>query len=248
MLKIFSKSDIGLVRKSNEDACKSGILPDGAAWAVVCDGMGGVNGGDVASGIAVERISEQILSGYSSEIGGEGIRNLISEAVLNANDAVHSRAGTDRALSGMGTTVVVAVVSCDMAHIAHAGDSRAYLITPDGIRQLTTDHSMVQEMVDKGDLTAQQAKTHPQKNIITRALGVDSFLQVDYCAVPFSTGSRLLICTDGLTNYVDGDQIFLLAKESDAEDLTTRLVALAKQAGGNDNITVTVIENDPLRS
>jgi protein phosphatase len=243
MLRIFSKSDIGLVRKSNEDACKSGILPDGAAWAVVCDGMGGVNGGDVASSIAVDRISQQILSGYSPEIGAEGIQNLISDAVLNANDEVHARAGADETLSGMGTTVVVAVVSRGTAHIAHAGDSRAYLITPDDIRQLTTDHSMVQEMVDKGDLTAQEAKKHPQKNIITRALGVDSFLQADYCEVPFTADSRLLICTDGLTNSVDEEQIFLLAKESDADDLTARLIALAKQAGGSDNITVTVIEN-----
>lgn len=243
MLKIFSKSDVGLVRKSNEDACKSGILPDGAAWAVVCDGMGGANGGDVASGIAVDRISEQILSGYSAEMGAADIQNLISDAVLSANDAVHARAGADDALSGMGTTVVVTVVSRGVAHIAHAGDSRAYLIAPDGVRQLTTDHSMVQEMVDKGDLTAQEAKKHPQKNIITRALGVDSFLQADYCEVPFPAGNRLLICTDGLTNYVDEEQIFLLARESDADDLTARLVALAKQSGGSDNITVTVIEN-----
>lgn len=243
MLKIFSKSDIGLVRKSNEDACKSGLLPDGAAWAVVCDGMGGVNGGDVASGIAVDRISEQIVSGYSAEISASDIRNLISDAIRNANDAVRAKAGADESLNGMGTTVVVAVVSNGVAHIAHAGDSRAYLITPEEIRQLTTDHSMVQEMVDKGDLTAQEAKTHPQKNIITRALGVDSFLQTDYCEIPFPAGSRLLICTDGLTNNVEEEQIFLLAKELDADELTARLVALAKQAGGSDNITVTVIEN-----
>jgi protein phosphatase len=168
---------------------------------------------------------------------------LISDAVLNANDAVHARAGADETLNGMGTTVVVAVVSHGVAHIAHAGDSRAYLIQQNGIHQLTTDHSMVQEMVDHGDLTAQEAKKHPQKNVITRALGVDTFLQVDYCKAPFPAGSRLLICTDGLTNYVDEEQIFLLAKEMDAERLTDRLVAFAKQAGGSDNITVTVIEN-----
>lgn len=243
MLKIYSKSDIGLVRQSNEDACKSGFLPDGAAWAVVCDGMGGVNGGDVASGIAVNLISERIINGYSAEMDGEEIQSLISEAVLDANDAVHARAGENQALNGMGTTVVVAVISDGMAHISHAGDSRAYLITPEGIRQLTTDHSMVQEMVEKGDLTAQQAKKHPQKNVITRALGVDSYLQADYREILFPAGSRLLICTDGLTNYLDEKQIFLLSKELNADDLTGRLVALAKQAGGSDNITVTVVEN-----
>lgn len=243
MLRVFSKSDIGLVRKSNEDACKSGILPDGAAWAVVCDGMGGVSGGDVASSIAVDRISERILTGYVPGSSGDEVRSLIHSAVLNANGAVHDRAGADAALSGMGTTVVVAVVSGGAVRIVHAGDSRAYLIAPDGIRQLTTDHSIVQEMVDKGDLTAQEAKKHPQKNIITRALGVESSIQVDYCETPFPDGSRLLICTDGLTNYLDEEQIFSLAREADAEELTGRLVSLAKQAGGSDNITVTVIEN-----
>lgn len=243
MLRVFSKSDIGLVRKSNEDACKSGILPDGAAWAVVCDGMGGVSGGDVASSIAVDRISERIVAGYVPGFSGEEIRSLITSAVLNANGAVHDRAGADETLSGMGTTVVVAVVSEGVARVVHAGDSRAYLITQDGIRQLTTDHSIVQEMVDKGDLTAQEARKHPQKNIITRALGVESFIQVDYSESAFPEKGRLLICTDGLTNYLDEEQILSLARESDAEELTGRLVSLAKEAGGSDNITVTVVEN-----
>lgn len=243
MLKVFSKSDIGLVRKSNEDACKSGIFEDGAAWAVVCDGMGGVGGGDIASRIAVDRISERILAGYAPGVSGEGIRRLMTEAVRDANDAVRDRAGEDETLSGMGTTVVVAVVSGDTARVAHAGDSRAYLISPDGIRQLTTDHSVVQEMVEKGDLTAQEARKHPQKNIITRALGVESSLEVDFCEIGFPRGSRLLICTDGLTNYLDERQIFLLAKETDAEALTEQLVSQAKKAGGSDNITVTLVEN-----
>lgn len=241
MLKVFSKSDIGLIRKSNEDACKSGLLPGGAAWAVVCDGMGGVSGGEVASGIAVDRISERIQSSYSPESENQEIQNLIFDAILDANDAVHDRAAADETLSGMGTTAVVAVVSGGVAHIAHVGDSRAYLIAPDGIHQLTTDHSVVQEMVEKGDLTAQEAKTHPQKNIITRALGVDAFLQPDYREVSFPDGDFLLICTDGLSNYLDEKQIFLLAQEMNASELTGRLIDLAKQAGGGDNITVTVI-------
>lgn len=243
MLKIHSKSDIGLVRKTNEDSCNSGILPDGAAWAVVCDGMGGANGGNVASSIAVERISEKILSSYRNEGGADFIRELITSAIFSANEAVHEKAGSDETLNGMGTTVVVAVVSLGIAYIAHAGDSRAYLLTPDGIRRLTTDHSVVQEMVDKGDLTEQEAKKHPQKNIITRALGVEPSVRVDYSENEFPRGDLLLICTDGLTNYIDEDQIFRLSRECGAAQLTERLVALAKDAGGGDNITVTVIEN-----
>lgn len=243
MLKIYSQSDIGLVRKLNEDACQSGTLADGSAWAVVCDGMGGANGGNVASGIAVEKISNCITSGYSEGMDNEKIKDLITNAVMSANKAVHDMAQSDSKLSGMGTTVVVAIISGGFAHIAHAGDSRAYLLSPDGIRQITTDHSMVQEMVEKGDLTQQEAKKHPQKNIITRALGVESSIRIDYCNIQFLPENRLLICTDGLSNYIEDEQISRLAKETDADQLTKRLVALAKDAGGGDNITVTVIEN-----
>lgn len=242
-MKIFSKSDIGLVRTSNEDACRSGVFSDHAAWAVVCDGMGGVNGGNVASSIAVEKISASILSGYREGMDDSSIRGLMASAVDCANEAVHSAAGSDSSLAGMGTTVVAAVVCRGKVHVAHAGDSRAYLITSEAIRQLTTDHSMVQEMIEKGDLTAQQAKRHPQKNIITRALGVESSVRVDYCETPFPMGSRLLICTDGLTNYLDEDQIFRLSGSLDGGQLTEQLIALAKRAGGGDNITVVVLED-----
>lgn len=242
-MKIHSKSDIGLVRKTNEDSCNSGILPDGAAWAVVCDGMGGANGGNVASSIAVDRISEKILSSYRDEEDAGFIRELITSAIFSANEAVHEKAGRDKTLNGMGTTVVVVIASSGVAYIAHAGDSRAYLISSDGIRRLTTDHSVVQEMVDKGDLTEQEAKKHPQKNIITRALGVEPSVRVDYSENRFPEGSLLLICTDGLTNYIDEEEIFRLSRECGADELTEKLVALAKGAGGGDNITVTVIEN-----
>ena len=243
MLKIHSKSDIGLVRKTNEDSCNSGILPDGAAWAVVCDGMGGANGGNVASSVAVEEISKTILSSYRNGGDADFVRELITSAIFDANEAVHEKAGTNTELNGMGTTVVVAIVLSGVAHIAHVGDSRAYLISPEGIRRLTTDHSIVQEMVDKGDLTEQEAKIHPQKNIITRALGVEPFVRVDYSKNEFPEGSLLLICTDGLTNYIDEDQIYKLSRECGAAGLTEKLVAHAKDAGGGDNITVTVIEN-----
>ena len=126
----------------------------------------------------------------------------------------------------------------------HAGDSRAYLITlNDSIKQLTTDHSMVQEMVNNGDITEQQAKKHPQKNIITRALGVESSIQIDYCENEFRPDCLLLICTDGLSNYVDAEQIFDFSGKMDAESMTDQLVMLAKNGGGSDNITVVTIEN-----
>jgi serine/threonine protein phosphatase PrpC len=244
MLKVFSKSDIGLVRHSNEDACKCGVFSDGFAWAVVCDGMGGANGGNVASGIAVNMISEQIVSSYHEGMTNNSIKHLITSAVFNANLTIHEKAMDESTLNGMGTTVVVAIVQGGIAHIAHAGDSRAYLITAhSGIKQLTTDHSMVQEMINNGDLTEQQAKKHPQKNIITRALGVESSIQLDYCESEFSQDSLLLICTDGLSNYVDAEQIYEITGKMDAESMLDQLITLAKNRGGSDNITVVIIEN-----
>jgi PPM family protein phosphatase len=243
MLKVFSKSDVGLVRDSNQDACKSGVFSDDSAWVIVCDGMGGANGGNIASSIAVEKISQQILSSYHEGVTHNSIKNLIISSIFNANLAVHDKASNNALLSGMGTTVVAAVISQGVAHIAHAGDSRAYLITAQGIKQLTTDHSMVQEMIDNGDITEQQARKHPQKNIITRALGVDASIQVDYCENEFFSGDLLLICTDGLTNYVDAEQIYQLSTALDASSLTDKLVTLAKDDGGSDNITVAIVEN-----
>lgn len=243
MIKVFSKSDIGLVRKSNEDACRCGIFSHHAAWAVVCDGMGGVKGGNVASSIAVEKISETLLTGYHEGMDSEAIRSLIAMAISNANRSVHQVAGSNSSLAGMGTTVVTAIVSDAVIHVAHAGDSRAYLLSEGEIRQLTTDHSMVQEMVEKGDITAQQAKTHPQKNIITRALGVEASLRIDYSETPAPKGGRLLICTDGLTNYVDENKILELSQKLSGNEMTERLVSLAKEAGGGDNITVVVLED-----
>lgn len=243
MLKVYTKSDIGLVRSSNQDAYNDGILPDQSAWVVVCDGMGGANGGAVASSVAVKKISEHMVSNYKQGLSDSMIKELILSSIVNANMEVHNMASSDTELSGMGTTVVVALISNGTAHIAHAGDSRAYLITPDEIRQLTTDHSMVQEMVNNGDLTEQQARQHPQKNIITRALGVENSIEIDYCEIPFLQGSKLLICTDGLTNYVEAEQIFQLSRKVDGGALTEQLIELAKNSGGGDNITVAIVEN-----
>lgn len=245
-MKVFSKSDVGLIRQSNQDACKCGMFSENSAWVVVCDGMGGVNGGNIASSIAVEIISQKIESSYEEGLPDSSVKELIMSAVADANVAVHEKAAREADLNGMGTTVVAAVVCGGIAHIAHAGDSRAYLISGPVIRQLTTDHSMVQEMVDKGDITEQQAKQHPQKNIITRALGVESSIRIDYCEQNLQPNDLLLICTDGLTNYVDVGQICQLSSQMDANSLTDKLIELAIDGGGGDNITVAIVANELL--
>lgn len=240
-MKIVSRTDIGLVRHSNQDAYRQGELPGGAVWAVVCDGMGGEQGGDIASSMAVEMISEQITSSYRENMSENSIKNLLSSAIYNANNAVFRRAIKDPNLFGMGTTVVLLLAVNKTAYIAHVGDSRAYLITPNTISQLTSDHSVVQELVDQGELTPEQAKVHPRRNIITRALGVAAEVAEDYSEIPFGEEDRLLLCSDGLTNHLDAETILSISSLSELEDLGGLLLEAAKKMGGSDNITVVLI-------
>ncbi len=241
-MKVHSQTDVGLVRTVNEDACSAGLLGKNGAWAVVCDGMGGANGGEIASQTAVKSIEQQILSAYEEDFKKE-IKLLLNTLVYHANAAVYDMAQEDESLKGMGTTVIVAIVLDHVAHIAHVGDSRAYLLHNGNIMQLTTDHSMVQELIKNGDLTVEQAKVHPQKNIITRALGVNPVVEIDYVTVALKEQDRILICTDGLTNYIEADEIRKMADTLDSVTLTDRLVASAKEYGGGDNITVAILDN-----
>lgn len=238
---VYSGSDIGLRRDSNQDYCKAGIFEDGAAWAVVCDGMGGANGGCTASSTAAETISGILTERYSSEMTSEQVRELMEQAVASANTAVYEAACNDPMLSGMGTTVVCAVARNGVIHIVHAGDSRAYLFENDRITRITTDHSIVQELVSAGQLTEEEAMNHPNRNIITRALGVDAGLRTDYNTMTFGSGAMLIICTDGLSGYFADSDLCELIKKSSGQELVSGLIEAAKQHGGSDNITVAVI-------
>ena len=192
---------------------------------------------------AVKSIEEQILASYEEDFKSEEMKLMLSTLIFHANSAVYDMAQENESLKGMGTTIVVAIVLDNVAHIAHAGDSRAYLLHNGNIMQITTDHSMVQELIKNGDLTVEQAKVHPQKNIITRALGVNPVVEIDYEKVPLAKGDRILICTDGLTNYIEPEKIRTLADDMDSVSLADRLVALAKENGGGDNITVAILDN-----
>ena len=242
-MEVYSQTDIGLMRSSNQDYCKTGSLPDGNVWAVVCDGMGGANGGSTASRIAAETIAEQIKELYNTEKYRNDMEKLIKTAVAIANRRVYDMSLDVYSLSGMGTTVVVAVVKEGRVHIVHAGDSRAYLYENGSLQQITKDHSMVQELVDIGQITQEEARNHPNKNIITRALGTRENLKTDYNDVKFDKDSVLLICTDGLSNYLTDEDIAVFINESRGEELVGRLVERAKMMGGSDNITVAVIES-----
>ncbi len=240
-MRIVAKTDIGRVRDSNQDSYAAGELPGGVAWAVVCDGMGGAAGGNVASSTAVKMISQQITAQYRDGMSGNSIRNMLAAAVAAANVSIFDLARSNPELHGMGTTVVAAILSDHMARVAHVGDSRAYKISAQGLLQMTRDHSVVQELVETGRLTPDEAKAHPRKNIITRALGVDETVDIDFCEDGMEPDDVLLLCTDGLTNYLETDEIFQIAKSSGYYESAQQMVDLANQHGGGDNITVVAI-------
>ena len=240
-MKIVAKTDKGLVRENNQDAYAVGELPGEVAWAVVCDGMGGAAGGHIASALAVKVISDKITSSYNEKMRDSSIKNLLDSAITAANIEVYDMAYSRPDLKGMGTTVVAVVVRDNVAHIAHAGDSRAYIVNKDGVEQITVDHSLVQNLVDRGEITKEEAEHHPNKNVITRALGVDKRIDVDFSEVDLQENETLILCTDGLSNCVNNAEIADDIKDGQYYAFADRLVKRANKNGGNDNITVVAI-------
>lgn len=240
-MKIVAKTDIGKKRNSNQDSYAAGELPNSVAWAIVCDGMGGAAGGNVASSNAVKIISERITSSYRPGMSPISIKNMLISAITAANISVYDMSRVNKELDGMGTTVVCTVVVDGTAFIAHAGDSRAYAITDDSIVQLTKDHSVVQQLVENGEITAKEAKTHPRKNLITRALGVDADIKIDYCEYDFKENDILILCTDGFTNYVENDEFLSIVDNNSYYEIADKLVEAANNNGGGDNITVVAL-------
>lgn len=240
-MKIVAKTDIGKKRSTNQDSYVTGELPGSVAWAVVCDGMGGAAGGSIASSTAVKVISEKINSAYRTGMSPKSIKNMIMTAITAANISVYDMSKANKELEGMGTTVVCCVVADGVAYIAHAGDSRAYSIKGDTVAQLTKDHSVVQELVETGKLTQEQAKSHPRKNLITRALGVEENIKIDYCEYDMSENEVILLCTDGLTNYVENAKFSGVIKNNSYYEIADLLVNMANENGGGDNITVVAI-------
>ena len=241
-MKLFGKTDIGLVRETNQDAFSFGSFDDGNCWAVVCDGMGGVSGGQVASEICVEKVSEAIKRSYRKGITLSSAKNLLTTAINAANSAVFKEAQENIELKGMGTTVVAVLVLGSIAVIAHVGDSRAYLIN-DEINQITKDHSFVQLLIDTGKITEEEAKVHPDRNVITRAVGIEHVVDVEIDIVDINDNDKLLICTDGLNGYVPDADILKIIKEY-GDSSTEKLVKTANDAGGRDNVTVVMLVED----
>ncbi|MCR5208132.1 MAG: Stp1/IreP family PP2C-type Ser/Thr phosphatase [Eubacterium sp.] len=242
-MKVVAKTDKGIVRDINEDAYNVGEFDNGVSWAVVCDGMGGAAAGNIASSLAAKVISERIKKGYHEKMRDASVINMLESAIIAANIEVYDLSRSRSELRGMGTTVVCAYVDGDNVIIAHAGDSRAYIVGDDDIRQVTTDHSMVQDLVKRGEITLEEAEHHPNKNIITRALGVDEELEIDFTQTVLNENEKLVLCTDGLSNYVSKSDIVSDLKDGQFYAYADRLVKRANSNGGGDNITVVVISN-----
>lgn len=239
-MKTVSSTNKGKVRSSNQDAFSLCSLPQGAFLAVVCDGMGGANGGNVASQLAVSTIERHIRDNYAADLDEHGIKLLMRSALYTANTAIYEMTKQEPDLAGMGTTVVAVLIQDNLAHIMHIGDSRAYLLNERTILQLTRDHSVVQVMLESGQITMQQAKNHPKKNLITKALGVEITIQPDYQQKQLDKGDCILICTDGLSNMVDEEKILHLYAKTDFDHFADILVQEANKAGGHDNITAVI--------
>jgi PPM family protein phosphatase len=244
----FAKSDIGRKRPHNEDCFFADSL---LGLYVVCDGMGGGNAGEVASRMAIETILSHIQSTSEQPSSRETARgdpnltpatNQLAQAIHAANAAVFRASWKHPKYAGMGTTVAAARLSGHSLSIAHVGDSRVYLIRDGIMHALTADHSWVAEQVAQGYMTEEEAERSPRRNIVTRALGVESTVDIDLAEMPVFTGDLLLLCSDGLTRGVRcSDMLDTLVQDSDLGEKTDRLIALANDAGGDDNITVMLV-------
>ena len=235
-------TDPGCVRKQNQDAFRIEQLDPGALLCVVCDGMGGAKSGNVASSLAVEVFVEEIRRNWVPGMTSDRIDLMLKSAVKLANFTVFDQAVQIEEFSGMGTTLVAALVRENRATVVNVGDSRVYGIDREGIRLITKDHSFVQMMVDRGDLTPEEAKTYPGKNLITRAIGTEPMVMCDIYHREVSKGDYLLLCSDGLSNVMDDQEIlFEVAHGVNKQHCCQRLLSIAKNRGAPDNVTSVLV-------
>ena len=259
----LGKTDIGKQRQTNQDNFLTMRVCDNITLFVLCDGMGGTNGGNIASGLAIRTFADHIEQALEPYIDADDLCNtealslpaLMNSAVSAANSAVYRRARENSELTNMGTTIVAALATEDEIHIANVGDSRMYLLEGKTLTQLTHDHSYVQMLVDMGQLTKEEAATNPRRNILTRAVGTEPTVDADVITVDMpKEGSYLMLCSDGLYNFISEKEFINIVrkkyKDYDDDDYdaeltfkTELLVDTANQNGGGNNITIILIKN-----
>ena len=244
MMHVWGVTDVGLVRKENQDAyLVRENTASGHTICVVCDGMGGAAGGQLASRIATETFTSELEKVLTPDMTPEQLEAASSYAAALANEAIQAAAAENEAYQSMGTTLVAAVSYDGGVVVTNVGDSRAYHVTENGITRITKDHSLVESMVDRGDITEEEARRHPNRNLITRALGPDADAKRDGYICPVRAGEYLLLCTDGLVGTVtDQEMLFEVIHGSGPESCLERLMEIAKSQGAPDNVTAVLMQ------
>ena len=241
-MQIWALTDPGNLRPQNQDAYETATFGFDRALLVVCDGMGGARAGNVASELAVAAFTAHVRASQKGVSGAERIFSMLREALARANRAVYERAQASEEYAGMGTTLVAALIVKNTAYLINVGDSRAYHITQEGITRITRDHSLVEDMVQRGELTREQARNHPHKNLITRALGAEPVLLADCFDQDVAPGDYLLLCSDGLSNVVtDQEILYEVIHGGEDEACCQRLLDVALHRGAPDNVTVVLM-------
>ncbi len=242
MSNVWGITDVGLVRRENQDAyAVREQTASGHTICVVCDGMGGAAGGKLASRIAVETFVEDLEKRLQPDMTPDELKEVTARAVDQANQAIRETAGQSERYQNMGTTLVSAVTCAQGVVVANVGDSRAYHITADRIIRVTRDHSLVERMVEEGNITPEEARHHPKRNLITRALGPDVDAQCDCYLCELKAGDFLLLCTDGLVNTVTDMEMFQEIRRGEPEDCLKRLLRIALCQGAPDNVTAVLL-------
>lgn len=244
MIRTVHASDIGRVRSVNEDSVWIGATRHGYTLGIIADGMGGHQAGETASRLALETM-KSTLDGLLSGLQDDALRDALSAAILNANNTVFKEATGNDEYHNMGTTVVAVLMNGLNGYIGHIGDSRAYLIKDSVAVQLTEDHTLVNELFKNGQITVEEVDNHPRRNVLTRALGTDAEVVVDLAPITLQPGELLLLCSDGLSNFVTKENLGKVAgiHEISLEERADRLLQLALLAGGGDNISVAMLEH-----
>jgi len=241
-MEAWGLTDPGKVRSQNQDYYDLRQLEDGSILAVVCDGMGGARAGNIASRLAVDVFTQEILRMVDARMSDNDRLKMLADATALSNSAVYEQSLLSEEYVGMGTTLVAALIRKDGAFVVNVGDSRAYHLSEEGIRMITEDHSVVEMMVKRGEITREQAKNHPVKNLITRAVGTEEDVKSDTFVQKLVPGDSILLCSDGLSNMMaDQEILFEVEHGEDRSDCCKRLLAIAENRGAPDNVTVILV-------
>jgi protein phosphatase len=241
-LQCWTATNIGLIRDENQDRVDAREY-DGHILAIVCDGMGGERSGSQASEIAMRELYDRFNAGYKPGLDAEKLRILLVSSVSAANSVIYTTARMDYKSHGMGTTCVAAYVEPGWLSIVNVGDSRAYLVQNGEMRQLTTDHTVVNMLLAQGKLATKEAKSHPQRNMLTKAVGVERVVKPDYYHIPIEEEFLLLLCSDGLSGCCTEKEIYEIIRTTAVDELPRALVDLALEHGGRDNISLAIVTN-----